>query len=299
MITSFESSLRKRFCSFSNTLSIALFFFILSGCPRLAYSSELTSQEMIVQEIKLLAASDVENDVPRRTEFIIKLYADSLTGLKPSEAMRIYEKKYFQELSKEFPNNLLKTPFTSIGLAIFGAFGLGLLSSKLLKANIRLRPDKVTVNIPFLNIVSMELSVDSQAKKAAWLLYLELSTRIATQSLEADQGLLREALTSLYKIFETTRQILRDAGSCIGVEENSVGGIALKILNQGLRPFLSKWHPSLEEWEVQRSESSSIKAHEQKWIHSEQMRTDLALLQVGLKQYVIALSEIAEAKKSN
>jgi hypothetical protein len=299
VIFSSEIFCRKRFLALSKTLSIALFFLVFLGYPRLASSFSLTSPEMTMQEIKLLATSDVENDIPRRTEFIIKLYADSLTGLKPSEARKIYEEKYFQELNKRFPNSLLKSPFTSLGLAILGSFALGFLSGKLLKIVPKLKPNKVTVNIPFLNIVSMELSVDSCAKKAAWLLYLELSTRIATQSLEADNGLLREALNSLYKIFEMTRQILRDAGSGIGVEEESVGGIALKVLNQGLRPFLSKWHPSLEEWEVQRSETSSIKAHERKWIHSDQMRTELASLQKGLQQYVVALGEIAEIKRPN
>jgi hypothetical protein len=297
MKISSESFSGKRFLFFSNTLSIALFFLAFSGCPQLAYSSSLTPKELTVQEIKLLAASDVENDVTRRTEFIIKLYADSLTGLKPSETRKIYEDNYFQELNKKFPNSLLKSSFSSVGLVISGAFVLGILSGKSLKMVPGLKPNKVTINIPFLNIISMELSVDSCAKKAAWLLYLELSTRIATQSLEADEGLLREALNSLYKIFEMTRQILRDAGPSVGVEEKSVGGIALKVLNQGLRPFLSKWHPSLEEWELQRSETSSIKVHEQKWIHSNQMRTELASLQIGLKDYVIALSEIAEVKR--
>jgi hypothetical protein len=294
-----KSFFGKRFLFFSNTLSIAVFFLVFSGYPRLASSSSLTPKEVTIQEIKLLAASDVENDVTRRTEFIVKLYADGLTGLKPSETRKIYEDNYFQEFNKRFPNSLLKAPFASVGLVILGAFALGILAGKSLKIFPGLKPNKVTVNIPFLNIVSMELSVDSCAKKAAWLLYLELSTRIATQSLEADEGLLREALNSLYKFFEMTRQILRDAGPGVGVEENSVGGIALKVLNQGLRPFLSKWHPSLEEWEVQRSETSSIKAHERKWVLSDQMRTELASLQKGLQQYVAALGEIAEVKRPN
>jgi hypothetical protein len=294
-----DGFLEKHFPIYRNMLAISLTFSVFFGYPGLADSSPLTSKEVTMQEIKLLAVSDVENDIPRRTEFIIKLYSDSPAGFKPIEARKIYEEQYFQTINAKFPNILLKNPFTSIGLTISGAFILGLLSGRLLKIFSKLKPTKVSINIPFLNIISLELSVDSCAKKAAWLLYLELNTRIATQSLGSDEGLLREALNSLYKIFEMTRQILRDAGPNIGVEEKSVGGIALKVLNEGLRPFLSQWHPSLEEWEAQRPTSSSIKVHEQKWIHSSKMRAELVLLQVGLKEYVTALSKIAETKNDS
>ena len=38
-----------------------------------------------------------------------------------------------------------------------------------------------------------------------------------------------------------------------GAFDNSVGGIAITVLNRGLRPFFfTKWHSSLEDWETQR-----------------------------------------------
>jgi hypothetical protein len=83
-------------------------------------------------------------------------------------------------------------------------------------------------------------------------LYVELVTRIAVQSLEFDQGLVREALNSLYSLFGTTREVLKAAGPDVGASKNSVGGIAIAVLNNGLRPFLAKWHPVLQAWEARR-----------------------------------------------
>jgi hypothetical protein len=53
---------------------------------------------------------------------------------------------------------------------------------------------------------------DESEIKAAWELYVELVTRISIVELQPEQGLLREALSSLYSLFGTTREILRKYG---------------------------------------------------------------------------------------
>ncbi|WP_242054996.1 hypothetical protein [Nostoc flagelliforme] len=73
----------------------------------------------------------------------------------------------------------------------------------------------------------MSWKVDTTQKKAAWSLYVELVTRIAVQTLEVDQGLVREAMNSLYSLFGTTREVLKAAGPDVGASRDSVGGIAM------------------------------------------------------------------------
>src|SRR5262245_30583757 len=53
---------------------------------------------------------------------------------------------------------------------------------------------------------------DPRQKRAAWALYVELSTRIATQDLDLEYGHVREALDSLHALFAATREILRAEG---------------------------------------------------------------------------------------
>ena len=153
---------------------------------------------------------------------------------------------------------------------------------------------KISLNLPF-GIGGMEWEPDPSERTAAWSLYVELVTRIAIQPLEAeqDQGLLREALLSLHSLFSTTREILKEAGPDIGASRQSVGGIAITVLNRGLRPFLSKWHPLLQSWETLRPANLSPKEHEKNWAQEAQFRSELELLRQNLEEYAIALAYIA------
>jgi hypothetical protein len=117
------------------------------------------------------------------------------------------------------------------------------------------------------------------------------------QKLEEDEGLLREALTSLYKLFDITREILKTAGPDAGVSLNAVGGTAIAVLNEGLRPFLSKWHPKPEKWEAQRSEMTSRKEHEKIWNKEPELRSALADLRRELAKYANSLAKISEIKE--
>ena len=83
----------------------------------------------------------------------------------------------------------------------------------------RVSLETVSVSLPF-GIGSMAWKVDTTQKKAAWSLYVELVTRIAVQPLEVDQGLVREAMNSLYSLFGTTREVLKAAGPDVGASRD-------------------------------------------------------------------------------
>jgi hypothetical protein len=152
---------------------------------------------------------------------------------------------------------------------------------------------KVGVKLPFLEI-SGEWEVNEIQRKAAWSLYVELMTRIAVQPLEMGrQAYAREALTSLYSLFPTTREILKEAGPEAGASSQSVGGIAIAVLNRGLRPFLSQWHPELQAWEAHRPPEVSPVVHEMNWLREPEFRAELETLQKGLDEYAHALATIA------
>lgn len=151
---------------------------------------------------------------------------------------------------------------------------------------------KVSLSLPF-GIGSAEWEVNTIESKAAWELYIELVTRIAVQALDSEEGLAREAMNSFHSLFASTRDILRKAGPGVGAAHDSVGGIAVAVLNNGLRPFLSKWHPLLQTWEAQRAPTVSPKVHEQAWDHILTLRGELEALRQDLTKYAEALAEIA------
>jgi hypothetical protein len=91
------------------------------------------------------------------------------------------------------------------------------------------------INARFLE---MEFKPSDYDKNAAWELYIELLTRIATQHLEPEHGDEKTALESIHSLFALTREVIKRQGRhCIEFTK-----IAIVILNQVIRPFTAKWH---------------------------------------------------------
>jgi hypothetical protein len=154
---------------------------------------------------------------------------------------------------------------------------------------------KLSVGLPF-GLGSIEFEANEVEQRAAWSLYVELTTRIAVQPLDPEHGLLREALASLYALFAQTREILCEAGPRVAHGENSFGPIAIEVLNKGIRPFTAKWHPRLQAHEQKRPPDVSALEHERAWKDFQAMRDELAELQKELKKYADVLAKIAGVK---
>jgi hypothetical protein len=267
---------------------LLLSFLVGSAIPAFAQAAAPDPRQVLTEEIKSLAHSDVENDIPRRTNFIVQIYSTNSAGLTTPQFSRIYDKEYSEQVNQK---NLKNT------LIILGVIALlGLLAIVILRRTPKFKVKRICTSLPF-GLGQVELESDEAMRRAAWALYVELRTRITTQTLETDQGLLREALNSLYSLFASTREILREAGPDVGTSLESVGGIAIAVLNVGLRPFLSKWHPALLAWEAQRPTDVGQKDHEKKWPEEPQLRNELKLLRENLEEYVHALAEVIEVKK--
>jgi hypothetical protein len=150
---------------------------------------------------------------------------------------------------------------------------------------------KVSLSLPF-GMGKAEWESDPAERKAAWALYVELITRVAVQEPEGDSWVCREALSSLYSLFDSTRGILREGGPTLGGTRNSVGGIAIAVLNRGLRPFLSRWHPALLAWEAQRGAQTGVLEHEANWPEAARFRSEMQTLRGELRLYCQALATI-------
>jgi hypothetical protein len=162
----------------------------------------------------------------------------------------------------------------------------------------KVKATKLTVSLPF-GLGQMEFEPDEVQQRAAWELYVELTTRIAVQPLGQEEGLMNEALTSLYNLFGATRQILREAGPSVAQGPNSFGPMAIEVLNKGLRPFLAKWHPLLLAHEQKRPPEVSARDHERSWERAAELREELAGVQEQLTIYAASLAKIAGVVSSD
>ena len=156
---------------------------------------------------------------------------------------------------------------------------------------------KVSIQIPQLAAIEGTWEPDESERDAAWEMYVELVTRISLAELTPDEGLLREALSSLYTLFGSTREILRKHGPSIaqpkGKDNLSFGRLAIAILNGALRPILAKWHPLLLDHESKKEPHTSCFEHEMQWYRYEELRQVLNDTREVLTKYANVLAEVA------
>lgn len=155
----------------------------------------------------------------------------------------------------------------------------------------------VALTLPFIGSITGVWKPDEQEQNAAWELYIELTTRISIAELSPSDGLLRESLSSLYGIFTTTRQLLRQYGPRVARPQAgsdiSFGYLAITMLNFVLRPVLTKWHPLLLDYEHQRNATISPLQHEQAWERATELRASLNDVRSILMQYTRLLADIS------
>lgn len=134
--------------------------------------------------------------------------------------------------------------------------------------------ESLKITPPFLQ---MEWTPQAADKNAAWALYIELLTRITTQPLPIEHGDEKTALDSVYSLFTTTREVIREYGpECIHFTK-----IAIVVLNQVIRPFTAKWH--------RKSIAGDFEDETERTV----FRDELAALQEGLRKYSRMLADIA------
>jgi hypothetical protein len=130
-------------------------------------------------------------------------------------------------------------------------------------------------------------------RRAAWELYVELVTRISVVPLQ--DGIAREALSSLYALFGESREILRRYGPEVAEPKRdgkyNLGFLTVAMLNFAIRPVLSYWHPELQSWEAKRPATESVKAHEDSWDRIGELRAQLEQSRSVLAQYSAVLAE--------
>jgi len=149
------------------------------------------------------------------------------------------------------------------------------------------RLSEVKITVPQLS--ELTFVVNNDARQVAWKLYIETTTRVSTQPLLDEDGFIREALTSLYGLFATTRDILKASRPSVSVSgEPTVEYLAVTMLNRELRPFLSKWHPRLREYEKSRPDG-----READWPENATCRRELIVIQAHLRDFALSFARLA------
>ncbi len=138
-----------------------------------------------------------------------------------------------------------------------------------------------------------KLANSGTQKRVAWSLFVEIVTRIATQSMSDEDGDNGIALKSLYELFQYTRKSITEIKptSMLPSRKKSLDTVetyALTMLNQDLRPFLSKWHPIWDAWRRANPDTACLS-----WDQHTAFRNELKVLQTQIRARAKGLGKIA------
>ena len=152
---------------------------------------------------------------------------------------------------------------------------------------------KLDLKVPGIGGVAGTWEPDESEVRAAWELYVEMVTRTPLGGFSSQEGSLREALNSIYSLFDTTRGILRKYGPAVARpksgRELSFGYLAVSIPNLVLRPLLTEWHPKLRSWE-----RDNPHLDEREWEGRNDFLSALTEISGQLRQYADLFAEVAD-----
>jgi hypothetical protein len=160
-----------------------------------------------------------------------------------------------------------------VGAVVGAAIGLWRL-----RASESMQLSEMTLSVP--NLSEIKFVVNATHRTTAWELFVDTSTRIATQPLPDGEGDIRVALDSLHSLFVDTRERLKAMGPSPTSDGATVELLAFSMLNSHLRPFLSKWHPRFAAFEAVHATNSSAS-----WSDEHQMRKELETLRGAMLEY--------------
>lgn len=133
----------------------------------------------------------------------------------------------------------------------------------------------------------LTFQVDNDGKQTAWELFIEVTTRVATQPLGQEEGFLREALNSLHLLFGRTREVLTKSRPSNVSGNKTVEYLALTMLNRELRPFLSRWHPRLTRFEQSGGNDETA------WADRTAFREELEAMRQRLLEFALSFAQLA------
>lgn len=135
-----------------------------------------------------------------------------------------------------------------------GEFWVGILFALLLLAIAhrllalrRYRVSQVSLNLPF-GLGNVVYEATDEDRKLAWKLYVQLRTRKAALLFDEKNDVVVDVYDSLHELFPITRELLTDIHLSEAAKRNGVADLVLRVLNDGLRPHLTKWNASFRRW---------------------------------------------------
>ena len=180
-----------------------------------------------------------------------------------------------------------------------GAGVLSIVVPRLL-GRFRYRIVSVTLNLPF-GLGNVVYEPTDQDRVLAWRLYVQLKTRKAALIFDDANDVIADVYDSLYELFAITRSLLSDLPVSEAARPEGVAALALRVLNDGIRPHLTKWQAAFRRWwktalELPENERRAPQDVQCDYPHYYELTDELKQMNEGLVRYAEDLLAIVRAR---
>ena len=149
----------------------------------------------------------------------------------------------------------------------------------------------------------MTYSAANQDRVVAWKLYVQLRTRKAALIFDEKQDIIADVYESLYSIFPMARELLIDLPLSEINRKSNVADLVFRVLNDGIRPHLTKWQADFLHWwesaKANQNDKNLAPQDIQKgYVRYGELVADLKATNLELNKFADDLLTIAQSKRS-
>ena len=189
-------------------------------------------------------------------------------------------------------------------LLIAGALVIWLLISILKNRGIGAKSYEINEAIIGIGNHKIKIKPNYDDMQIAYKLWIELSTRKIRLPIDFKNDVIIEIYNSWYEFFRITRELVKEIPiSKVRKNESTqtIVRIAVEVLNEGLRPHLTKWQAKFKKWyteEIEKEENKGLPPQEiqQKYPKYEKLINEMQEINRKLIEYRKILKELAIGK---
>lgn len=138
-------------------------------------------------------------------------------------------------------------------------------------------------------------------RQIAYSIWVELSTRKIGLPIDVKDDVISEVYDSWHSFFGVTRELIKDipVSKVRGDSTGRIIEISIEVLNEGLRPHLTKWQARFRHWydaQMEKREDASPQDVQKKFPEYDALCTDLITVNNHLIRYRIKLNELVRGK---
>lgn len=105
----------------------------------------------------------------------------------------------------------------------------------------------MSIGIPF-GLGSATFDLTPTDRFVAWKLHVQLVTRKAALPFDQEHDVVADVLSSLFDLFQVARDLLLELPPSDSADRHSVANLIIRVLNDGIRPMLTRWQADYRRW---------------------------------------------------